>query len=445
VKNDPYGLLSSGLPPEMAARARGLTRQQAVAEAMLEQSQSPIDINRMAGGYVVPVSPFEGLAKLGKAYFGRKALDDADAKALALGNEYQNMTANEVARYAQRKAGTPESTIPAAPYEAPIGAEDSSAQTGAPVTIPAQPADPRGAVIEAITSRNPVLQKLGQLDYAQMAKQAEPYTLPAGAVRIGADGKPMASAPFKPDAPKVQQPSNLSRLIAERDAIPEGDPRRAAYDNAIRKESETAKQISPTIVMPKPEKADKVPLGYRMTENGNLEAIPGGPADTKIQGALNQDTANLQGGIADLDRLAVEANKVLAHPGLKGITGLMGKIPNIPGSDAANAEALLGTLKSQVGFGVLQAMRNASKTGGALGSVSDAEGKRLEANLASLEKAQSFEQFQQSLNQIIKFTDEAKDRMRNAYNMRHPAKGAASAAPAANPGASGGWSIQRVP
>lgn len=166
MKNDPYGLLSSGLPPEMAARARGLTRQQAVAEAMLEQSQSPMDINRMAGGYVVPVSPFEGLAKLGKAYFGRKSLEDAEAKSLALGSEYQNLTAQEVAKYAQRKAGTPESTIPAAPYEAPIGAEDSQAQTGAPVTVPAQPGDPRGAIIEAMTSRNPVLNRLGAMDQA---------------------------------------------------------------------------------------------------------------------------------------------------------------------------------------------------------------------------------------------------------------------------------------
>lgn len=41
-------------------------------------------------------------------------------------------------------------------------------------------------------------------------------------------------------------PSPLARLQAERAALPPGDPRIATYDNAIRKESETAKQISPT-------------------------------------------------------------------------------------------------------------------------------------------------------------------------------------------------------
>lgn len=166
----------------------------------------------------------------------------------------------------------------------------------------------------------------------------------------------------------------------------------------------------------------KPPAGYRFKSDGDLEAIPGGPADLKLQGALNQDTMALQSSTAELDRLAQSANMLKNHPGLKGITGLRGAIPNVPGSDAANAEAQLATLKSQIGFGVLQAMRNASKTGGALGSVSDAEGKRLEANLAALDKAQSYDQMKQSLDAILKFTDDAKTRLSDAYNMKHDSK-----------------------
>lgn len=164
---------------------------------------------------------------------------------------------------------------------------------------------------------------------------------------------------------------------------------------------------------------DKPPAGYRPTAGGNLEAIPGGPADQKILGAFNADTAQLTGSIAGFDRLASATNQLLSHPGLAGITGLRGKLPNIPGGDAADAQALLDTLKSQVGFGVLQDMRNSSKTGGALGSVSDAEGKRLEANLAALDKAQSLDQFKKSLGQILEYTEQAKDRMRGAFNMKH--------------------------
>lgn len=162
-----------------------------------------------------------------------------------------------------------------------------------------------------------------------------------------------------------------------------------------------------------------IPAGYRNTANGNMEAIPGGPADIKAQGTYNQDTAALQGSKSAMDRLEVAANEALKHPGISGITGLRGVIPNLPGSDAANAQAKLNTLKSQVAFGVLQDMRNNSKTGGALGAVSDNEIKLLQGNLTALDASQSQEQMEKSLKGIIKYANEAKDRLLSAYNMRH--------------------------
>ena len=161
------------------------------------------------------------------------------------------------------------------------------------------------------------------------------------------------------------------------------------------------------------------PPGYRITQNGNLEAIPGGPADQKIAGQYNADIAQLQSSNSDLDRLATSANELLKTSNLGRITGIPGALPNIPGMEGADAQAKLNTLKSQVGFGVLQAMRNASKTGGALGNVSDAEGKRLEANLAALENAQSEKQMRESLQKIVDFSSGAKDRLASAFNLRH--------------------------
>jgi hypothetical protein len=172
----------------------------------------------------------------------------------------------------------------------------------------------------------------------------------------------------------------------------------------------------------------KTPPGYRTTKDGNLEAIPGGPADAKKEMAFNQDTAMLGQSTSNMDRLATAANEAMNHPGLAGITGIRGAIPNIPGSAAADAQAKLNTLKSQVAFGVLQDMRNNSKTGGALGNVSDAEGKRLEANLSALENAQSVEQMRDSLKKIIDYSNSAKGRLQEAFNLKH--KGAAPAPPA---------------
>lgn len=194
----------------------------------------------------------------------------------------------------------------------------------------------------------------------------------------------------------------------------------------------------------------KVPSGYRMTPDGNLQAIPGGPADLKLAGAFNQDTAALTGSTNSFDRLSTAANELLNAKGLSGITGIKGSFPNVPGTSAADAQAKLDTLKSQVGFGVLQDMRNNSKTGGALGSVSDAEGKRLEANLAALDKAQSEGQMRESLQKIIDYSEQAKGRLRDAYNLKHGDSGnqyrqaqPASSTPMANlpPTNRKGWSL----
>jgi hypothetical protein len=163
----------------------------------------------------------------------------------------------------------------------------------------------------------------------------------------------------------------------------------------------------------------KTPPGYRRSAGGNLEAIPGGPADTKLQGVFNQDTSMLQNSNASFDRLGAVTNELLTHPGLNGITGVRGKVPDVPGTDAANARALLATLKSQIGFGVLQEMRNNSKTGGALGAVSDAEGKRLENNLAALDTTQGVDQFKKQLQEILSYTEGAKGRLRDTFNMKH--------------------------
>lgn len=181
----------------------------------------------------------------------------------------------------------------------------------------------------------------------------------------------------------------------------------------------------------------KAPPGYRMTADGNLEAIPGGPADTKLQGALNQDTAALQSSQAGLDRLQIEAERLKKHPGLEKTTGLMSAVPlvggiaTIPGTDAANFKAGLDTLKSQTGLSVLQEMRNNSKTGGALGQVSDFENRMLQANLANLDRAQSEPEFRAALDKIITYTEGAKERLRAAYNLKHSGKQPASVAPAA--------------
>lgn len=81
--------------------------------------------------------------------------------------------------------------------------------------------------------------------------------------------------------------------------------------------------------------------------------------------------------------------------------GLGGKVKgSIPGTSAYNFKAQLDTLKSNIAFGALTAMREASKTGGALGQISDAEERLLSSTLGALDVGQSPEAFKTQLQKI---------------------------------------------
>jgi len=157
----------------------------------------------------------------------------------------------------------------------------------------------------------------------------------------------------------------------------------------------------------------------------------GRPANT------NAALASLQSTASSLDRMEQAATKLLSHAGLDRITGYQSMFPNFPGGDAANAQAELENLKSQVGFSVLQAMREASKTGGALGAVSDKENEMLQNNLAALQNSQSPEQFRENLMKIVEFAKGSKQRMREAYERQYGQLPEQRSGPATDPIESG--------
>ena len=82
-------------------------------------------------------------------------------------------------------------------------------------------------------------------------------------------------------------------------------------------------------------------------------------------------------------------------------TGVMGlALSKIPGTDALDLRAALDTVTSGVGFKRLSDMREASKTGGALGNVSEKELKQLNASLGSIDPNQKPETLKRNLIRI---------------------------------------------
>lgn len=80
--------------------------------------------------------------------------------------------------------------------------------------------------------------------------------------------------------------------------------------------------------------------------------------------------------------------------------GLGSLLGNIPATDARNFKSELDTLKANIAFNELAQMRASSKTGGALGQVSDREGTLLQSTLGALDTGQSPENFKQQLLKI---------------------------------------------
>lgn len=197
-------------------------------------------------------------------------------------------------------------------------------------------------------------------------------------------------------------------------------------EEALRKEGESPLTIEEA-------QALGVPFGTTMAEARQLGIIPSGSTEV---GGVNDATvfayADLIGkGQMDISNVPEEYRGAVAQAvGLQGdqpqmssymrervvrnlnsIDDLMGQISGwttgagsllsvIPGTSARNFAADVNTLSANIAFGELTAMREASKTGGALGQVSERELALLEAALGSLDRAQSPAQFKESLENI---------------------------------------------
>ena len=139
----------------------------------------------------------------------------------------------------------------------------------------------------------------------------------------------------------------------------------------------------------------KPPAGYRYTADGSLEPIPGGPKDMTSKNKAISETAEMKAKL-----VTQKVDEALKETGFFS-TGLTGEVLGmIPGTGAYDLDATLDTIKANLGFNELQAMRQASPTGGALGQVAVRELEMLQATIASLKKGQSQAKLRNGLAQV---------------------------------------------
>lgn len=203
-------------------------------------------------------------------------------------------------------------------------------------------------------------------------------------------------------------------------------------------------------VVPNPDVADynarmqankqRPPTGYRYTADGDLEVIPGGPVDKKDQKARDAEDAKIRMAIGTADNTIAAVDKALGILGdnqfgpLNLAGGIIGQMTGgIGQTPAYNLRRAADTVKANVGFQQLQAMREASPTGGALGQVAVQELNFLQAAIDSLDTNQSPELIAQGLQNVRKHFANWKRVMEQSR--KGGAQAPASDAPAATGGA----------
>lgn len=234
------------MTPEIDFEKVKLERRRRLAEAMAANAMQPMGPTEFAGGIAVRKSPMEGVAKVAQAYMAESDMRDVDQQTKDLGDRQRQDVQNAMSDYMRRT--TPRAAVAGALNEDASGnvymTDNLPAYTPTPEEKRAAAMDLMGRigngtdaakmlVAEALRPQELKAYKPGDVLYqggtkvGEIPKPADPFTLAPGATRYGPDGKPIVAAPAAP--------TEISRLITERDALPAGDPRRAVLDDAIKK------------------------------------------------------------------------------------------------------------------------------------------------------------------------------------------------------------------
>jgi len=145
----------------------------------------------------------------------------------------------------------------------------------------------------------------------------------------------------------------------------------------------------------------------------------------KREAALPQAKASVESFESKTDQFIKELENLRDDPGLDQITGsIYGRTPSVS-REGSRAQAQYNKIFAKGGFQALQDLREASKTGGALGNVSNQEGERLERSIVGgLDRTQNIADVKQGINDLIENLKVSKARVRNTfdetYSYRNP-------------------------
>jgi hypothetical protein len=217
----------------------GLAEQKALAKSLREHGMKQNLQGQMISGRFVGASPLQGLADLLNIHTGKTMERDIAEKEKAIAEGLRQKGLTDIQDVMTMAAGRQ-----ALPSEQVAG----PAYNGVSPTIayPEVKADPRAALAKALLSENPNVRSVAPV----LAQEAFPKT---------------PEAITKYNYAKTPEGGNYKGSLHD-------------FENQM-----TAYQRAHLGIMAANQGQSRVPMGYRMTKDGNLEAIPGGPSDQKAQ------------------------------------------------------------------------------------------------------------------------------------------------------------------
>jgi hypothetical protein len=384
-------ILSQGLPemmPDLGGATSAASRQRQIADMLLQGAQSQ-DNTSIAGG----------LSQLGQAFLARKAGQKADTAE----TEREQITRDLLAR---ATGGGPDATQARAQLE---GGDVASALTRYDAQqLAAQTAQQEQARLAA-------LQNMPGLTDQQRA-----------ALAAGIGEAEVGKMLFAPPPEAASPSSSLGKIAADlkagfitQEQADAAIAKATAQSAGVRVNADGSVQVGgPVDGIGYGSAAKGQEPAFVRTREGGTAVTPGPQQEAYNKARRGVDEFMAQNSIVlgDIDK-ALES----VGPLSTGAGAALKDLPIVGGiTPAGQMESLMETIRANVGFDKLQAMREASPTGGALGAVTEKELAFLQAVFGSLRQDISPENVTRNLTRLREHMVGREQRIREAFAADFP-------------------------
>lgn len=309
---------------DVFARQQSLARRQKLLDAMQQSNLgSPIQ-----GQYGLA----QALAKIGTAYFLNKSGKDVDAAQAQTSKDYSTALDGELNDYLQRRSGTPGQTLSDDQASALMNDNVDPGALREPVK-----ADPRGAVVRAMTSRFPEMQKLGGAEFQGLVKQEAPLTPKDLLTLNGFDPKSRLTAAMGGGLQALQPESEFmnvdGRVVDKRDPTKVAADYRERYGETFVIDGDRY-QMDSRGQLKKLDNAPKVTVNsstrvINAGQKAGMEQWAKGAADTVK--ALGEQARAAEGALTSLSQLEALSNSGTFTGPTSGPAMWLGQLANAAG------------------------------------------------------------------------------------------------------------------